>query len=511
MKSIIKLLLLLILFVYSTNRTFSQEKKIKFSGTIENKDTSQAFTKVSMLCNIHDWVSNPKAADHISSDIDEKGNFKLSIPDIGRPYFVSFVVWNNERKVAFNFHAYVEPNDDVKVIFIHDEGLDSLIFHGIGAEKYSIMVELDKQGLEYFKELGSINLHNKNSKDLSTKYNEFILLLRKYKSKKSHILDAAKISPEMKIIINYNFPLSGGAINAGYDGDWNFRTTQLYNSNPELRSQIKSSYLKLMGDFFYPADTLIKYSPRYPKLILRQNIFKMRIEDNSEKVKLKSLYDKIKNNYKGSIRDYLLVSIFIDSKINSLIEPYPEVLKDSLLQDASELVSHYNVKKGLVRIIDLRNKTLGNKIIKAKFIRLDGQKFDLSSLKGKVFLIDVWYNGCGGCKEFHEHFEKEIYTKFKYNRDFVVLSVNVDSKDERWKSGIKATKGWAYTSVDYINVTTGNWFEGSFMKYYGVTGGPWIMLVDTDGTIVYQPQNGAINYEKLALEIESLLNKISKT
>ena len=61
-----------------------------------------------------------------------------------------------------------------------------------------------------------------------------------------------------------------------------------------------------------------------------------------------------------------------------------------------------------------------------------GDTIRLSSLKGKVVLLDFWASWCGPCRKNNPHVV-EMYNKYK-DKGFTVYSVSLDGIDERTKA-----------------------------------------------------------------------------
>src|SRR5882757_2114106 len=62
----------------------------------------------------------------------------------------------------------------------------------------------------------------------------------------------------------------------------------------------------------------------------------------------------------------------------------------------------------------------------------EGQRVSLDDLTGKVVLLDFWATWCAPCREALPHM-REIAKKFQ-GQPLVVLSISLDSDEEKWKS-----------------------------------------------------------------------------
>jgi peroxiredoxin len=100
----------------------------------------------------------------------------------------------------------------------------------------------------------------------------------------------------------------------------------------------------------------------------------------------------------------------------------------------------------------------------------------LSSLQGKVVLIDFWASWCGPCRASNPGVVK-LYKKYKA-QGFEVFGVSIDSKKASWLQAI-ASDNLIYTQVN----DNGGW-KARVTDTYGVSAIPSTFLVDKTGKII---------------------------
>ena len=105
---------------------------------------------------------------------------------------------------------------------------------------------------------------------------------------------------------------------------------------------------------------------------------------------------------------------------------------------------------------------------------LDGQKVSLDDLAGKVVLIDFWATWCGPCREALPHVH-QLAKKFD-GQPFVILSVSLDSDDQKWRDFV------AKDEMTWLNARDG-YLKGPVATLYGVEAIPHTFTIDADGVL----------------------------
>lgn len=133
----------------------------------------------------------------------------------------------------------------------------------------------------------------------------------------------------------------------------------------------------------------------------------------------------------------------------------------------------------------------GKQAIEIALPSLTGDTLNLSSLKGKIVLIDFWASWCGPCRASNKHLV-QIYNKYK-DKGFEIFGISVDERRNAWERAVKRDK------ITWLQVNDNGGWNAKTVLAWNIYQIPTSFIMDRDGTLIAMDIEGK--------ELENLLNQ----
>lgn len=117
---------------------------------------------------------------------------------------------------------------------------------------------------------------------------------------------------------------------------------------------------------------------------------------------------------------------------------------------------------------------------------IDGKEFKLSSLKGKVVLMDFWATWCAPCVQEQPELKK-LYEKHKTqvdSKEFEILGISLDKSKENWQKVVEKNL------INWPQIGDLKFWKSPIAKAYSINELPYNLIIDGEGKIIAKNLHG---------------------
>jgi thiol-disulfide isomerase/thioredoxin len=198
------------------------------------------------------------------------------------------------------------------------------------------------------------------------------------------------------------------------------------------------------------------FSLEYMKFLKNYNEFVKTKADNDK-------YLRIKNNFSGNCRDYLLFDLVKESNNK-------ELLNDFFNDCQNEAYKNY-------KMIEIQAK---EKII-STFIRSDFSEISfediLSKYKGRIIYVDFWASWCGPCRKL---MPKSHQLEERFEKDVAFVYFSIDKSVSNWKTAARTER--IDENNSFLISEESNFIKG--LELINNRGIPYYMIFNRKGELI---------------------------
>lgn len=445
--------------------------------TITGKVSGAEDTTLRVKMTVYDPLILTREAVTIHEIITRKGKFEFSLI-IDKPTKIGLRI--SDKYVTFPgvYHLLVEPSDSIHISVPEFEkaghfgyGIMNVLFSGKGSEKLDLTKSMATAMLNIFKTDPKFE-----TQTIAFQYETTDRKLRAIDSVYTHY--SGSVSSKVKDIIRaqlYNGLLDG------------LFYSSLYTENDSLRA-LFTKYIvdKNRMDVFYKDDIIYYFGGGLISDYILLSEFNNPVQVGGRnykrdhalefaQLKLKYLHERpIVKDYSLSEQTLGVIRELYDSSISTKLFKFYREHTNADNPFSVQVTKMYD---------DLSKKfKKGSRFYPFELPDPDGKIHRLADFKGKLVILDFWFNGCGSCKQMVP-FMQELENEYEKKGNIQFISVSVDKTKELWLDGIGK-----YSSPKSLQLfTEGLVFGHPLIKYMNLRGCPFLLVLDKNGNVVGTP------------------------
>lgn len=339
-----------------------------------------------------------------------------------------------------------------------------------------------------------------------------MLVLEKLSPKGTIAVDSALINEKGEFLINHFSPSIG------------FYRLRISNSNFAVMVLDSGQKVSVTGDARDLGNTFKSEGSPDTKLFMEYNLMAQNQKRRT---------DSLENIFRTALVTMKLDSLRADSLSKELQKPYESIIKEysdilakKVMDNASSFSSIMGIQQlspenyldaykaldkgltakypdnadvksfhGMVQQTEMMvartaSIKVGNEAPELILPMPNDKELALSSLRGKVVLIDFWASWCAPCRKELPNV-KRAYEKFK-SKGFEIYGVSLDKDRDAWLEAI-SKEGLTWPQVSDLK-----FWQSEAVQTYAIQSIPYTVLIDRDGKIIATALRGAELEKKLA-------------
>lgn len=476
-----KILLLIVLYIITTQRSFAQEKT-SITGVIENgRDTT---LNIDLIILDGQFAERKMQEFHVETN---NGKFNFDF-DLKRTGIATVYINNRIIFIPGSFGVLVNPGDNLifTIPDVKKVGLDNMNIEGKGADKLNLLKVINHKLLAT-----GIHLLFWDKTSITEKY----INADRYLNIIDSMCSMSKLnnSRDMQLIKAQLVEGTLDQVLAHSVKNYTDSVGILFEKFIKRKRRIAP---------FLNREVINYYGGRFilPNYMLLSNHDKIQGESHIVRFTQPLDYNKLivkEFDREPFVRDFLLSYFTRDFFRAKWDSPVSQDVLNFYVKNVNK--SNRYFQRVLETFEDVqKNLKKGEAFYNFNLPDTTGKRHQLADFKNKIVVLDFWFNGCFACKGIAPSIERA--EEFFKGKDIQFISIGIDKK-EPWKKGIGI-----FSSKNSLQLYTEEQrMNHDIIKFAKVTFYPRLIVLDKKGNIVGVPPDPATDFEGFTAFLNKLL------